>query len=80
LGLAQQMEPYVGKYYSHQYMRTKVLHQSEEEMDQIDKEMGEEHQANINLQQALIDAGQDPNAPPGAGQQGDQELPPEQQQ
>jgi hypothetical protein len=80
LGLAQQMEPYVGKYYSHQYMRTKVLHQSEEEMDQIDKEMGEEHQANIKLQQALIDAGQDPNAPPGAGQQGDQEPPPEQQQ
>jgi hypothetical protein len=79
LGLAQQMEPYVGKYYSHQYMRTKVLHQSEEEMDQIDKEMGEEHQANIKLQQALIDAGQDPNAPPGAGQQGDQEPPPEQQ-
>jgi len=65
LGLAQQMEPYIGKYYSHQYMRTKVLHQSEEEMDQIDKEMGEEHQANIKLQQALIDAGQDPNAPPG---------------
>ncbi len=27
LGLAQQMEPYIGKYYSHQYMRTKVLHQ-----------------------------------------------------
>jgi hypothetical protein len=80
LGLAQQMEPYIGKYYSHQYMRTKVLHQSEEEMDQIDKEMGEEHQANIKLQQALIDAGQDPNAPPGAGQQGEQEPPPEQQQ
>ena len=79
LALAQSMEQYVGKYYSHQYMRTKVLHQSEEEMDQIDKEMGEEHQANIKLQQALIDAGQDPNAPPGAGQQGDQEPPPEQQ-
>jgi len=80
LGLAQQMEPYVGKYYSHQYMRAKVLHQSEEEIEQIDKELGEEHQANINLQQALIDAGQDPNAPPGAGQQGEQEPPPEQQQ
>ena len=79
LALAQSMEQYVGKYYSHQYMRTKVLHQSEEEMDQIDKEMGEEHQANIKLQQALIDAGQNPNAPPGAGQQGDQEPPPEQQ-
>jgi hypothetical protein len=79
LALAQSMEQYVGKYYSHQYMRTKVLHQSEEEMDQIDKEMGEEHQANIKLQQALIDAGQNPSAPPGADQQGEQEPPPEQQ-
>jgi hypothetical protein len=79
LGLAQQMEPYIGKYYSHQYMRTKVLHQSEEEMDQIDKEMGEEHQANINLQQALIDAGQDPNAPPGGEEDSQQAGQPPQQ-
>jgi len=79
LGLAQQMEPYIGKYYSHQYMRTKVLHQSEEEMDQIDKEMGEEHQANINLQQALIDAGQDPNAPPGGEEDPQQAGQPPQQ-
>jgi hypothetical protein len=79
LALAQSMEQYVGKYYSHQYMRTKVLHQSEEEMDQIDKQMGEEHQANIDMQKALIDAGQNPSAPPGADQKGDQEPPPEQQ-
>jgi len=79
LGLAQQMEPYIGKYYSHQYMRTKVLHQSEEEMDQIDKEMGEEHQANIKLQQALIDAGQDPNAPPGGEEDPQQAGQPPQQ-
>ena len=79
LALAQSMEQYVGKYYSHQYMRTKVLHQSQEEMDQIDKEMGEEHQANIDMQKALIDAGQNPSAPPGADQKGDQEPPPEQQ-
>ena len=79
LALAQSMEQYVGKYYSHQYMRTKVLHQSQEEMDQIDKEMGEEHQANIDMQKALIDAGQNPSAPPGADQKGDQEPPAEQQ-
>jgi hypothetical protein len=79
LGLAQQMEPYIGKYYSHQYMRTKVLHQSEEEMDQIDKEMGEEHQANIKLQQALIDTGQDPNAPPGGEEDPQQAGQPPQQ-
>jgi hypothetical protein len=65
LNIMQLVDPYIGKYYSHEYVRTKVLRQSEEEMDQIDKEMGEEHQANIKLQQALIDAGQDPNAPPG---------------
>ena len=79
LGLAQLMEPYIGKYYSHQFMRTKVLHQSEEEMDQIDKEMGEEHQANIKLQQALIDAGQDPNAPPGGEEDPQQAGQPPQQ-
>ena len=79
LGLAQQMEPYIGKYYSHQYMRTKVLHQSEEEIEQIDKELGEEHQANINLQQALIDAGQDPNAPPGGEEDSQQAGQPPQQ-
>ena len=79
LTLAQQMEPYVGKYYSHQYMRTKVLHQSEEEIEQIDKELLDEHEADMKLQQAQIDAGMSPN-PMAAGQQDQGEPPPEQQQ
>ena len=79
LNMMQLIDPYIGKYYSHEYIRTKVLRQSEEEMDQIDKQMGEEHQANIKLQQALIDAGQDPNAPPGGADQEQQDGQPPQQ-
>ena len=79
LNIMQLVDPYIGKYYSHEYVRTKVLRQSEEEMDQIDKQMGEEHQANIKLQQALIDAGQDPNAPPGGAEDPQQDGQPPQQ-
>ena len=39
LQLAQQFEPYIGKYYSHQFMRAKVLQQSDNEMKQIDDEI-----------------------------------------
>jgi len=78
LNIMQLVDPYIGKYYSHEYVRTKVLRQSEEEMDQIDKQMGEEHQANIKLQQALIDAGQDPNAPPGGAEDPQQDGQPPQ--
>ena len=79
LTLAQQMEPYIGKYYSHQYMRTKILHQSEEEIDQIDKELLDEHEADMKLQQAQNDAGMNAD-PMAAGQQDQGEPPPEQQQ
>ncbi len=79
LGLAQQMEPYIGKYYSHQYMRTKVFHQTEEEIEQIDKELLDEHEADMKLQQAQNDAGMNAD-PMAAGQQDQGEPPPEQQQ
>ena len=79
LTLAQQMEPYVGKYYSHQYMRTKVLHQSEEEIEQIDKELLDEHEADMKLQQAQNDAGMNAD-PMAAGQQDQGEPPPAAQQ
>jgi hypothetical protein len=78
MGLAQLMEPYIGKYYSHQYMRTKVLHQSEEEIEQIDKELLDEHEADMKLQQAQIDAGMNPN-PMANGQQDQGEQPAPQQ-
>jgi hypothetical protein len=74
LTLAQQMEPYIGKYFSHQYMRTKVLHQSEEEIEQIDKELLDEQEADMKLQQAQADAGMNPN-PMAPQDQGEEPAP-----
>jgi hypothetical protein len=59
-------------------MRTKVLHQSEEEIEQIDKELLDEHEADMKLQQAQIDAGMNPN-PMANGQQDQGEQPAPQQ-
>lgn len=61
------MDPYIGKYYSHEYIRAKVLHQSEEEMQQIDKELEKEHKADLDLQNTQIDAGLDPSGGFGGG-------------
>jgi hypothetical protein len=40
--LAQQLEGYVGKYFSNEYIRTKILKQNETEIDEIDKQIKEE--------------------------------------
>jgi len=42
VGLLREMEEYVGKYYSHEYVRRYVLQQSEAEMDDIDKQIADE--------------------------------------
>jgi len=39
LRLLSDIDQYVGKYFSTKYIREKVLHQSEEDMEQIDKEI-----------------------------------------
>lgn len=40
--LAQQLEGYVGKYFSNEYIRTKILKQNETEIEEIDKQIEEE--------------------------------------
>jgi len=40
--LAQQLEGYVGKYFSNEYIRTKILKQNEQEIEEIDKQIEEE--------------------------------------
>ena len=40
--LAQQLEGYVGKYFSNNYIRTKILKQNEQEQEEIDKQIEEE--------------------------------------
>ena len=42
LGVVAAMEPYLGKYFSAQYIRTKVLKQSDTEMLEIDKQIKKE--------------------------------------
>ena len=43
--LAQQLEGYVGKYFSNEYVRTKILKQNEEEQKMIDDEIAAESEA-----------------------------------
>ena len=40
--LAQQLEGYIGKYFSNEYIRTKILKQNETEINEIDKQIEEE--------------------------------------
>ena len=42
LSLAQEVSPYVGKYYSVDYIRKKVLRQSDEDIVEIDNQIADE--------------------------------------
>ena len=47
LGVVASMEPYMGKYFSAHYVRTKVLKQTEDDIKDLDREMEEEIEAGI---------------------------------
>ena len=42
LGTLATIEPYIGKYYSNEYVRRKVLRQTDSEMEEIDKQIDKE--------------------------------------
>ena len=42
LNVLQQMDPYIGKYFSVEYIRTQILGQTESEMEEIDIEMSDD--------------------------------------
>jgi hypothetical protein len=42
LNVLQQMDPYIGKYFSVEYIRTTILGQTETEMEEIDTEMADD--------------------------------------
>ena len=44
-----QMDPYVGKYFSIEFIRKKVLKQSDQEAKEIDKQIEEEQEAGLIL-------------------------------
>jgi hypothetical protein len=64
IAILTDLDQFVGKYISRKYVRTKVLRQTEDEMEQIDKEMEEE----LPLEQAEAEmdamAQEPPPAPP----------------
>jgi len=62
-----QMQPYIGKYYSNEWVRKHVLYQSDEEIEEMDEQSMAE-QENPLYQQQVDEAGnpvQGGNAPPG---------------
>ena len=42
LNVIGQMDPYIGKYFSVEYIRTQILGQTETEMEEIDAEMADD--------------------------------------
>lgn len=51
LATVQTMDPYIGKYYSNEWVRKHVLYQTEEEMEEIDEQIVAEQQNPIYQQQ-----------------------------
>ena len=59
------MDPYVGKYFSIEYMRTQVLKQTAQEIKEIDKQMDSEREAGLILDpEQAMDPAMDPGAAP----------------
>ena len=44
-----QIEPYIGTYYSRDYVKRKILRQTEEEMIEMEKEMEEENASGVGV-------------------------------
>jgi hypothetical protein len=42
IAMLRDIDDYTGKYYSHEWVRRKVLHQSDEEMEEIDEQIADE--------------------------------------
>lgn len=55
LNLLATMEPYIGKYFSVQYARTKILRQTDADIVEIDKQIDKEIKAGIIPDPNLID-------------------------
>ena len=83
MGLLQQIDQYVGKYYSIEYIRKNVLMQSDDDVKEIDKQMQQDrvqeldfaaHQGNVNVaqQEPMADFHDERNPPEQQKQKGEQ--------
>lgn len=62
LGLLQNIDPYTGKYYSVKYVREKILHMTEEEIEEMDEQIQIEQSEMMDQQQQMMASGMvDPN-------------------
>ena len=55
VGLAATVEPYLGKYYSTEYLRKKVLRQSDSEIKEIDEQIAQEIKDGILPDPSAVD-------------------------
>ena len=70
------MDPYVGKYFSIDYMRRQVLKQTETEIKEIDKQIDSEREAGLIIDpNAEMDPAMDPSNAPPADDMSAQEAP-----
>ena len=56
IGLAQEISPYVGKYYSVEYVRKNVLQQTDEDILEIDSQIADEIKTGIIASQDFGDS------------------------
>jgi hypothetical protein len=61
LNMLQTIEPFVGKYYSVEWVRKNVLHQSDEDIEEIDNQIEDEQEHISNLQFAQTPVTQQPD-------------------
>ena len=72
IAILRDVDDYVGKYYSHEWIRRKVLHQSDEEIEEINDQIADE--ANDPLYQPTVG----PPPPEQSGPPGTEATPPQQ--
>jgi hypothetical protein len=64
LGILQNIDIYVGKYFSLQYVRENVLQMTEEDIIKIEQEIADEEDMNVAAQQDMAQDGQQPQSQP----------------
>ena len=64
LGILQNIDIYVGKYFSLQYVRENVLQMTEEDIIKIEQEIADEEDMNVAAQQDMSQDGQQPQSQP----------------
>lgn len=77
LGVLQQIQPFLGMFFSQQYVKRKILYQTDEQMEEIEKQMAEDEQK--MAAKGLMPEGTPISMPPMAGDEDDQQQPEEDQ-